>query len=338
MPFIEQGVAAAQDIASSNPLDFYKKALAADPSCVSARVLIAVGDPSVARGNDQVTAALSPVQRLPAAERIALQYLAARYRFDVSGQTRIADELLRELPRNAIAHAFRVEALQLSGNKAASEAEYTKVLAIDPSFVGAYLALGYAALERDDLSGALRRFSKLVELRPKTAKAHDALGEDLLSAGRFTEASAAFEKAIAIDPEFAPAYAGDGVVKFYDNDQPGAVAALKEYVGHSQGPPAKAAAEIDLSYIELAHRDATAADKALDNSIALKAGDPYWPVLIAILRGSQREYAGSHTDAVAMLNRLSASIQAQPVLAHRLGHPHRYGAPRQSGPIAPYRS
>ena len=46
VPFIEQGVAAAQDIASSNPLDFYQMALATDPSCVSARVLIAVGDPS----------------------------------------------------------------------------------------------------------------------------------------------------------------------------------------------------------------------------------------------------------------------------------------------------
>lgn len=105
------------------------------------------------------------------------------------------------------------------------------------------------------------------------------------------------------------------VVKFYNNDQPGAVAALKEYVDQSQGPAAKAAAEIDLSYIELAHRDATAADKALDNSIAVKAGDPYWPVLIAILRGSQREYAGRHADAVAILNRLSASIQALPVPA-----------------------
>jgi hypothetical protein len=128
---IRKGLDAADD--DEDPSHYFAAAHAADPSSVTARFLAATVLPAANKKNAAMDAALALPGELPETERLALRFVAARFRFDVAEQTRIADLLVRRVPGSAIAHGFRAEALQLSGDELGAEMEYRRMLTIDPS-------------------------------------------------------------------------------------------------------------------------------------------------------------------------------------------------------------
>lgn len=153
-------------------------------------------------------------------------------------------------------------------------------------------------------------FTKYAALRPKSANPQDSLGAALMAAGRLDDAAKAFSKATSIDASFEYAYQGLALAKFYKGDSAGALASMRTYVDKSPDRQSKASAQIDLAYLYTASHDTLAADKALDDSVALMKGDTYWPVLVGALRGSVRVYTGKYADAVKVLTPLGASIKA----------------------------
>lgn len=302
-PLIRRGLDAADD--GENPGQWFDAALASDPSSVTAQFLAGTLLPTIDAKNAAMDAALERAGKLPEPERLALQYVAARLRFNVSEQVRISALLVRLVPASAIAHGFRGEALQLSGDTDGAEREYRRVLALDPSKASATAALGYAALGRDDTATAASLFERFASLRPASPRPHDALGEAMLRDGRFDDAIVEFTKASDADQHFAMGHEGEAVARFYKGDRVGALAAMKTYIDRSDD---KGGADIGLAQLELALGDASAADRALDDAITHRPGDQYWTALIGVFRGSLREYAGRHADAIAILEPLRAAI------------------------------
>jgi tetratricopeptide (TPR) repeat protein len=83
----------------------------------------------------------------------------------------------------------------------ASEAEYRKVLAVDPEDAGALNDLGYALAERNvRLPEALKMISKAIELEPNNGAYLDSLGWVYFRMGRLPEAEENLRKAIQFTP------------------------------------------------------------------------------------------------------------------------------------------
>lgn len=94
-------------------------------------------------------------------------------------------------------------------------AEFKKALALDPSFVPAYVNLGSMALAYRDYAGAERAFTKVVELAPTRAdghllRAYALEGQKVQNPKKGLEAGVEFEKVLALEPPTPEAICGAG--------------------------------------------------------------------------------------------------------------------------------
>jgi tetratricopeptide (TPR) repeat protein len=129
--------------------------------------------------------------------------IAAREYEQVIVETTLA---LRDAPESAELHFLRGTAFNaLSCPDQAREALATSV-ALNPAFAPAWLNLGNALMDIDDLVAAETHCRHALELDPALIEAHVSLGFILTAQGRVEEAAGVLEGAIRIEPENVQAH------------------------------------------------------------------------------------------------------------------------------------
>lgn len=99
-----------------------------------------------------------------------------------------------------------------SGDHAAAEACFRRVLAGGRDDAELRHYLGFCARARADLDAADTHYSAALELAPTDAHMHNNLGETRRSLGRFAEAVALFRRGLALAPDAAPIAANLGAL------------------------------------------------------------------------------------------------------------------------------
>ena len=131
--------------------------------------------------------------------------------------TKILARIFRRAATPAAAHPELAEWLQAgyrhqrTGNPAAAEQCYRRVLERNPADVDAQYLLGALLGERGDLAEAAGHLRRAVAAKPDFADAHAALGNVHLSLGNHAAAAAGYEDALRLDARNVAAHANLGL-------------------------------------------------------------------------------------------------------------------------------
>ncbi len=104
---------------------------------------------------------------------------------------------------DALAAAGR---LRDAGRLSEAEKLYRRILAANPSHIGALQSVGAIAGKRGEHKAAETWMRRALALAPNHAETHNNLGAAIAAQGRVEEALASFERAVALRPEFPDAY------------------------------------------------------------------------------------------------------------------------------------
>jgi predicted aspartyl protease/Flp pilus assembly protein TadD len=157
----------------------------------------------------------------------ALPALAARASGDIQ---QVNAEDFRALLKQGDRLARRGEYLE-------AEKVFKRATEINPTHSGAKLKLAFVHVKQRRLREAYELSYPIAKTEPKNATAFAVLGATLLSAGKFREARAVFFNALRLNKREALAWAGYGMLDFYENRIFDSLNNLQEAVFHDADEP-----------------------------------------------------------------------------------------------------
>jgi tetratricopeptide (TPR) repeat protein len=201
------GVAAERKLYHQDAQRHFARALALDPDCAAARLLLLSVERDPEKRKTRV-AELATVDRagLTPRETFLIDYLVAQGR----EQEKVADALLAAYleghPDDP--HALNIRGVRLWNDRRYGEAEaiFTRLLELDPNLVTAQNNLGYLAMSQGRFALAEDRFRTYRYVAPDQANPHDSLGELMILQGRYEEARRELAEALRIRPDFCASY------------------------------------------------------------------------------------------------------------------------------------
>src|SRR6266568_1502668 len=139
-------------------------------------------------------------------------YLAVHVYSDLS--TRASQRLLMSAPASYQVHLLDAEVLEMQEKWDEAEAEYRRVLAIDPHVPGMHFRIGRLMLTRPKTptasQEAKQEFEEELKINPRNAGAEYVLGELAREARGWPQAIEHFTRACQLDPTLADAFIGLG--------------------------------------------------------------------------------------------------------------------------------
>ena len=128
---------------------------------------------------------------------------------------RASQDLAREAPFSYQVHLLNAEALELQGKWDEAATEYRKILDINPLLPGIHARLGRALLSRQQpppeiVAQAKKNFEQELDIDPRNATAEYVLGQLAQDANDLSSAIRHFTRATKIDTGFSEAYLGLG--------------------------------------------------------------------------------------------------------------------------------
>ncbi len=169
-----------------------------------------------------------------------------------------------------------------------------------------------AALQRGEFAAAEMKLRGEVKLRPNDAEALSLLGVALDNQSKFSEAEPLHRRAMALAPQSARAFGNYGNHLLLKGDQRGAREAFQKALAVDR---TDRYANLQLAQFALASKDTKGALLYLDQLPAAQRDDPD----AAVLRLAALDKAGSHEEADAVFQRLSAGSRADAQLSGSLG-------------------
>jgi tetratricopeptide (TPR) repeat protein len=137
----------------------------------------------------------------------------------------VAASSSRALTENGVGSALRE-----TGKPDAALEHYRTAVALDPTFVEAYVNLGMAAKETGRHDEALAAFEKAVSLQPEVEDYHTRLAGELASQGQADRAIAEFREAVRLAPDVAQTHWNLGLALNAIGASSEAVASLRRAV------------------------------------------------------------------------------------------------------------
>jgi tetratricopeptide (TPR) repeat protein len=120
------------------------------------------------------------------------------------------EQVVALLPDGKRAHTFLGNFLFGQQQWDAAEAEYRRVIEIDPSYAPVYNQLGYLLTNLERYSEAIEALQKYSELKPEDPNPHDSMGEIYLWSGDHENSVKEFSRSLELDPNFIVSIAGIG--------------------------------------------------------------------------------------------------------------------------------
>ncbi len=141
-----------------------------------------------------------------------------------------ADDVQAMEPQETRKLIKQAKKLYRKGETAEAEKILRRVIATNPQHAEAKLDLAYILLRKKRLVDAYNYAYEVATADSKNAHAFAILGATYLSAGNFTEARVLLNNALAIDDDEALAWAGLGMLNFYENNIDESIYNLREAV------------------------------------------------------------------------------------------------------------
>jgi Flp pilus assembly protein TadD len=142
---------------------------------------------------------------------------------DWSDAARLYGDSLQANPRSAKLHYNLGAVLEERKDFAKASGEYTKAIALEPSYEPALAGLGNVELNLGRAKEASQMFRQALQLKPDDVKTVTNYGTALQSLGEIEAAKAQYERAISLAPGNDDAYCDLGVLLFQAGDADAAV-------------------------------------------------------------------------------------------------------------------
>ena len=123
------------------------------------------------------------------------------------------------------------------GEYVEAEKKFKRATEINPAHAGAKLRLAFTYVKQRRLRDAYDISFSVAKADPQNANAFAVLGATLLNAGKFKEARLVFVNALRLNKREALAWAGYGMLDFYENRIYDGIAHLSEAVFHDADEP-----------------------------------------------------------------------------------------------------
>ena len=244
-----------------------KKAIELDPDLATAHALLAALSPPD-EAKKEIALAQRHVAKLPEAERVQIEAIAAGIAGNNAKARRLQESLAEVAPGDFRAHnTLGTTALGDRDFKKA-QAEFEKAIELNPQAAGAYNLLGYTYAGQNDYEKAAATFRKYAEVAPDEPNAHDSLAEVLMNGGHLAEAEAEFHKALAINPKFSQAWAAIAQIRLLRGDGQAADEALQKEKKTDGRPVAVLGVEVLSGISKLVQGKPEACWKKLDEVVA----------------------------------------------------------------------
>jgi tetratricopeptide (TPR) repeat protein len=124
------------------------------------------------------------------------------------------DRAIRVSPNDADLHNLRGIAWSRAGDQARADADWQKVLELQPKSPEPYMNRGVDFLRHGAFAEAVESLQTAITIDPKYATAHNNLGVALERRGELDRAIEHYDRAIALAPKYARAYSNRGYARF----------------------------------------------------------------------------------------------------------------------------
>lgn len=155
----------------------------------------------------------------------------------VAGQMYAATDIHQVTPEDLKKIVKQADKFTRQGNYSEAEKLLKKAIDINPANSANKLKLAHVYLKQRKLVESYDTSFAVAKAEPKNATAFAVLGSALLGVGKFAEARAVYFKAIQLNKREAIAWAGFGMLEFYENRIEESLANLREAVFHSPNEP-----------------------------------------------------------------------------------------------------
>jgi len=118
-----------------------------------------------------------------------------------------------------------------------AERLYRQAIQLDPNYTDAKLALAYVLARKHSVREAYDISFGVAQAEPGNARAFAVLGATLLISGSFKDARRCFDKAVSLNRKDDLAYAGIGMLDFYENQIDTSLMYLEEAAYHDPDEP-----------------------------------------------------------------------------------------------------
>ncbi len=204
----EEGTQLMLAYCNAQAVEKLEQALILDPSMAEAQLSLinaqtALGYRSKAQAlvaeADSLTSLINDDQRRLVAQLRLSDLGLEKY---ITVRDSLASSLRKMEPENLYLLISEATRALRSNDKEMAEAEFLKILEVDPNYAGSYNMLGYMELRAGNFEQAIGYMQKYAFLAPNMANPHDSMGEVLMVIGRYEEAEKEFRTAISMQPDF----------------------------------------------------------------------------------------------------------------------------------------
>ncbi|MDH4271108.1 MAG: protein kinase, partial [Candidatus Aminicenantes bacterium] len=183
-----------------------EKAIELDPEFAMAHFYLAFTHRSLGdyqASNAAIEKAKALAHKVTERERLYIESAyAGMIERNMDARERFLQDLIREYPREKLAHYWQGVFYRGRGNHEMAIEEQNKTLELDPDYADAHNELGYVYLALRNFDKSVEHFQKYAALNPKDANPLDSLAEAYFLMGRLDQSIAKYKEALAVEPGF----------------------------------------------------------------------------------------------------------------------------------------
>jgi len=321
----------SEKLRGQEALEYYQKAIEADPDFALAHLNMAFVQPSAKQFFESFDKARALADKVSDGERLWIMAVEAGNNGDPMTVRKNFQDLVAAYPDDERAHNLLGNFYFGQQQYENALVEYNKAVALNPEFSQPYNQMGYANRFLNNYADAEKAFKKYIELIPDDPNPYDSYAELLMKMGRFDESIEQYKKALTFNPGFQASHLGiacnlnfkgeydkaretlDNFNSIAKNDGQRRVIHFAKAVSYvDEGQYDKALDEIDAQY-KLAEKinDAAAmsADLITKGNILFEMGK-YKQALTEFEQGVSVMEASDYSDEIKELTRLGHLFNA----------------------------
>lgn len=309
----------AEKLRIQDSMQYFQKAIEADPNFAVAYLNLAFAEPSARAFIEDVNKAAALSGRVSKGEKLWILAVQAGANGFPARQGDYFETLVEAYPNDERAH--NLLGTYHFGLQHYDKAirEYEKAVNINPEFTPAYNLLGYAYRFQEQYDKSEKTFRKYIELIPNDPNPYDSFAELLMRIGRYDESIQNYRKALNLDSHFVNSYIGIATNLDFKGEHANARKELQKLLEAARNDGEKRAALLAMTISYVSEGDYQRAQQELDRQLELakKMNDPAGAagdlntIGLILLEGGHTQEAKAKFDE--SLNTVSSSNQSEDI-------------------------
>jgi tetratricopeptide (TPR) repeat protein len=305
-----------ENIRNQESIEFYEKAIEADPGFASAHMGLSIAffSTNATAGFESLNRAAALADNVSEGERLWIKGFEASLNGNPARQAELLQELVRRYHSDERTHTYLGNHHFEQQEYALAITEFRKAKEINPDYAPLYNMLGYSYRRLGKYKAAEAAFKTYIKLIPNNANPYDSYAELLMKIGEYEESIEHYEKALEINQEFGSSHTGIATNLIFLGKHDEARAHLREWY---DGTEEVSQQRVALFGMAVSYADEGRLEKALEKiyeqyQVSVAAGNNVGMLGDLTLAGNILLEMGRPDDATASYDRGLQAFEAAP--------------------------